>query len=47
MSLCRMCVLIVIASRLRTTFGGSPLGIARSSVTGGVQLVAASMTGER
>ena len=36
---------IVIAFRLSATFGGSPLGMERSSVTGGVRLVAASMIG--
>ena len=39
------CVLIVIASRLSTTFGGSLLGMERSSVTGGVRPVAASLIG--
>ena len=45
MSPCRMCLLIVIASRLRTTCGGSPLGMERGSATGGVRRVAASIIG--
>ena len=44
---CSTCVLIVTASRLRTTFGGSPLGKESSSVGGGVPVVAASLIGER
>ena len=34
-SLCRTCALIVIASRLRTTLGGSLLGMERNRVAGG------------
>ena len=44
-SLCRTYALTVIASRLRTTFGVSPLGMAGSNVTGGVRRVAAGTIG--
>ena len=39
MSRCRTCALIVIAFRSMTTFGGSLLGVERSSVTGGVSMI--------
>ena len=41
----RTCALVVIAFRLRTTFGGSLLGIGRNCAAGGVRHVAASMIG--
>ena len=40
---CRTCILDVIAFRLRTTFGGFPLGTGRNRAAGGVRLVAASL----
>ena len=42
---CRTCALIVTAFRLRTTFGGSPLGMGRNRAAGRVRHVAARMIG--
>ena len=45
MSPCRTFALFVIASRLRTTFGGSLPGLEGCSVIGGARRVTASMIG--
>ena len=43
----RTCALIAVASRLRTTLGGSPQGMERSSAIGGVRIAASTIGGLR